>query len=79
MCQRIGNTIVCGRHGAGTKKRPANVPPCAYCGAPSSRLCDEPTGQHTTCDVALCDRCTAARPGNRDFCREHKAAHPLSL
>lgn len=77
MCQRIGNTIVCGRHGAASKK--AKTPPCKYCGTTSTRLCDEPTGQHTTCDVPMCDRCTAARPGNRDFCREHKAAHPLSL
>lgn len=78
MCQRVGNTIICGRHG-NTAKKGAKMPACAYCGKPSSRLCDEPTGDYTTCDVAMCDRCTAARPGNRDYCREHRAAHQLSL
>jgi hypothetical protein len=74
MCRRVGNTIVCDRG----RQRNYNAPPCAYCGELSTRLCDHPMGT-STCDEAMCDRHTAARPGNRDYCRAHKAAYPLSL
>lgn len=72
-CERIGNAIVCGR---GVKPP---KPPCAYCGEPSTRLCDEELRPGLTCDVPMCDKHTTARPKGKDYCRSHKAAHPLSL
>lgn len=50
--------------------------PCAYCGRPSSRLCDFPVkvgdlGHKTTCDAPLCDRCTTKIAGDGDLCRTH--------
>jgi hypothetical protein len=48
--------------------------PCAYCGRPSSRLCDFPVtrnGKRGTCDAALCARCTSKIAGDGDLCRAH--------
>ena len=64
--------IVCTRGG----RRPK---PCAYCGMPSSRLCDYPLRgpkAGKTCDEPMCTRC-ATRPDPRedvDYCRAHAAA-----
>jgi hypothetical protein len=60
--------IVCSR--GSTRKR------CAYCGRASDRLCDFPVlrdGKRTTCDAALCSRCTTRITGDRDLCRSHVA------
>lgn len=58
--------IVCTR--GRTRKR------CAYCGSASDRLCDFPVlrdGKRTTCDAALCSRCTTRIAGDGDLCRAH--------
>ena len=63
-----GTAIVC----SGRGRRPK---PCAYCGRPSSRLCDFPVtkdrGVKGTCDAPLCERCTARIAGDGDLCRAH--------
>jgi hypothetical protein len=49
---------------------------CAYCGAPSNRLCDFPlTGPKAgqTCDVPMCYRCTWSPRVEKDYCRPHRA------
>ncbi len=78
MCESVSLpdgtvAIVCG-----VRHRPA---PCAYCGHPSTVLCDGPPRmdhrralQPTTCDRPLCARCAIHVPPNQDFCREHRAA-----
>jgi hypothetical protein len=68
-CTRSGNAIICSRG----SRRP---PRCIYCGTPSSHLCDFPVereGKTTTCDAALCRRCSTRIPGARDLCRSHSA------
>ena len=62
-----GTAIVCGR------PRPR---PCAYCGAPHTRLCDYPldknVAEYRTCDTPMCDRCTHRAGREEDYCREHR-------
>ena len=45
--------------------------PCAFCGRPSSRLCDGRwvvDGKKTSCDKPICETHRVALPGNRDYC-----------
>jgi hypothetical protein len=65
-CHRTPYGFAC-THGRTTKR-------CAYCGRPSDRLCDFPVlrdGKRTTCDAALCSRCTTRIAGDGDLCRSH--------
>lgn len=62
-----GFAIVCGGR---NRKR------CTYCGGEGARLCDAKllTGPRAgkTCDVAMCQACTASPRPNVDYCRDHR-------
>jgi hypothetical protein len=70
------NVIICGR-----KVKP--TPQCAFCGEPSTKVCDFPVrdsaGNHIkwyardrhTCDKPICERCATSIGVDRDLCPEH--------
>lgn len=54
--------------------RDQRQPRCAVCGAPSTKLCDQPlTGPKAgkTCDRPLCARCAVHVGPDRDLCPAH--------
>jgi hypothetical protein len=48
--------------------------PCISCGAPSTRLCDFVLDAHTTCDAAICARCTQRIGRSEDRCPAHRVS-----
>jgi len=63
----VGWAITCGR---GQRK----TAPCAFCGAPHTKLCDEPlrgAKAGKTCDAKMCARCATPAGDNRDLCPPH--------
>ena len=74
-CERIGNTIVCGRG--------ASAPKCAFCRKRSTKLCDHVMGKtiggaDITCDLPLCDDHALAIT-SLDFCPKHAPQHRAAL
>lgn len=60
-CTRVGNAIVCSRG--------RQVPPCAWCAVPSTKLCDgRAAHRHGTCDKPLCDAHAHHVAPNADYC-----------
>lgn len=58
------------------------VDPCRWCGAPATRLCDEPVevrfgAAPRTCDAPMCAAHTTRVAGNADRCPDHVLAAEL--
>jgi len=61
------NKIVCRR----------GPPRCYFCGKPSTKLCDFPTGTGLgTCDAQMCVSCATTVGPNLDYCPTHKDRLP---
>ena len=44
---------------------------CYKCGEPATKLCDCPTGEHTSCDKPMCINCANSIGEDNDVCDEH--------
>jgi hypothetical protein len=68
MCERVGNTIICGR---GSRKHLGKCRECWVTDA--TKLCDGPSkdARGKTCDKPLCAGCATAGGPNVDYCAEH--------
>jgi hypothetical protein len=58
-----GHAIICSRG--------RSAPPCAFCGQPSTLLCDGAVRsgfQTITCDKPICKKCAKRVGKNRDLC-----------
>ena len=45
--------------------------PCAFCGQPSSKLCDMPLLHGKTCDKPLCEAHAVRQGPDVDWCPDH--------
>ena len=44
---------------------------CYKCGNPATKLCDYPTGEHTSCDKPMCIKCANNIGIDNDVCDKH--------
>lgn len=62
----VDRGFMCGR---GAKIEPRDF--CRFCGKPSQKLCDAPTGLGKTCDLPMCRGCAKPIGIELDLCPTH--------